>query len=433
MSSTGSTTSSPNLITVTIEFVDGSKEDFTISSVKPGGALIELAVRAKGRAIAGLTKKGVSIPLREMIKYIPLVSGDVLKEIPTSSLSTANIPKSAIQNTILRNQVQSGTVSANDVMELRVLYNTVIAGKSYDDILVKKNTTLDEFKKIISEKRGKLIKELGPELRSGNPLNELFGWTDLLSRARKYDGTASLESLGLRDGMIVLEYDLPKIPTKSNIYKQKLYRGNIPQKDGMQIEFLLQGRPDDPNRVSVFLYIPKTITIDELKEYISDELQRPIQDIGITYQPYIPVTYTMGWNHDEQGNPVYDGTKQFQRYLLSHITRIPIVVQASRPQPIPSFQYSSSSSTRSSVPTDECDKLLQGLSIIDKATFKEWARKGGHPDKTPHQQGTKEWEEANELFKKVYGCCEKKGYLKQKGGKRKSRRSKHRSKRTRKQ
>ena len=204
-----------NLITVTIEFLDGRKEEVTLSKIKSVTTLIEKAVELKEGAVSGLMKNGVTVSPREMIKFVPLISGDTVKEAPEQATSLRNLPSASFKNTILRSKVKSGKMPATDVLELLVVYrDDVTGGLSSVPILVRKTATINELKETISQLIRRPVKELGSERQQG--YLTLFGWSNLDNESRSYNHSVTLDNLGITDKMTIEEYDLPILPSKNN-------------------------------------------------------------------------------------------------------------------------------------------------------------------------------------------------------------------------
>lgn len=437
---TSSSSANTNLITVSIQFTDGTKEDYTISKLKPVSALIEKAIASKGRAVYGLLKNGASISVKDMIKYVPLVTGDVLQEAKLSSVPVVNISSAAYYNTLLRNKVKKGTVSASDVIELQVYYDDILTiGKGVKKVLIEKSATIEQLKDAVSQILKKRVKELGLAFQKQDNVS-LFGWSDVYAENRSYNPSVKVSDLKVQDDNVISEYTLPPLPDKSDILRRKVMKGEIPRKDVLEL-FLQYYEPYYGRQLAnVTAYVLKTTTVDELKELYAIKLKGvPIGSILVYVIPSSRVSQFLGWKYRDDGIPYYDGSMTLNSYNLTDGTII--LSSSNQPKRIAPKQPAPSSSSKASsqqqqqqqqktkVTKLECnDDILAKYGIHDKKSLRAFALQY-HPDKSNFEKGSKEYLEAEEIFKIVYQCGQAKQY--KEGGTRKTRRRK--SKKQRKQ
>jgi hypothetical protein len=182
-------------INLFITMTDGSIQKLTISPTKPIGLVYEELSYMVDRPVFSLMKEGKEIQKQGvMIKYVPLKNGDTL----TEGIGEKNMSMLAKQNAILRKKVREGIVPIEDIVEVKIypLWEDPIF------VMVKNTATVDTLKDVISGLINRPIEEL--ILDRGGEI--YLGWVGEMTNntSRVYNGSQTLESLGVRGNTMIL-------------------------------------------------------------------------------------------------------------------------------------------------------------------------------------------------------------------------------------
>jgi hypothetical protein len=193
-------------ITLHIQLRDGTTKDLVVRELRPVGFLFEEVIKLADRPIYSLLKNRAPIPKRGvMIKDI-LKNGDTLVEDSEYTSVNRNIPLASYQNSMLREQVQSGKLPASEVMEL------LFEDRNYKrfKVLVRTNAQVQDLKVSLSEI---LRRPVGEIEFVHEKMRYILGWSgDVTTNDRVYDASTPLETYNLHDGNFIREVSLPMSP-----------------------------------------------------------------------------------------------------------------------------------------------------------------------------------------------------------------------------
>ena len=295
-------------------------------------------------------------------------------------------PTPSHQNAILRKKVEKGEISKENVMELRLIRDSPYYAPI--NVMVMKNASVDDLRKSLSELMGYHVGIVHVGFFDGDP-NIILGWSgDVKNNSRSYNGNQKLTDLGVVNGTILKEVDLP-------LTKQEIQREDERRKKEME-EWKTKTQEREKKMREYQQQRRDTRKEREMREMQRmGEMQRGIDEEEQDYAEFLR-----------------EAREEWVRKQWE---------EAQRKRGEQAGQTSSSSSRpQMDVPVvkKSCEQKLRELEITSKKEFKKWTHKG-HPNRGGNLTIFQEISSCNDEMERLYG--DNWDLEKKRGGRRKSR------------
>lgn len=263
-------------------------------------------------------------------------------------------PTPSRQNAILRKKVEKGEISKEDVMELRLIRDSPFYPPI--NVMVMKNASVDDLRKSLSELMGYHVGIVHVGFFDGDP-NIILGWSgDIKNNSRSYDGNQKLTDLGVVNGTILQQVNLP-------LTKQYIQREDEERKKEMQRQ------------------------AEAFKKWQEQAKSKGEGFFGTRQEGFYDTREDESEDEEEPFGFGYRGPR-FSYYPSSSSS------SSSSSSQSPQYAYAAPKS---------CEEKLRELKITNRKEYKKWTLTV-HPDKFPTNLNQKEKNARIAKFKEISVC-----------------------------